>query len=427
MDPAASPEIPRLAEHLFRQEAGKMISALTGIFGVHRLQLAEDVVQEALIRALQTWPYYGVPANPAAWLMQTAKNRALDLLRREKFFNDKQDEIAASLERLPEEGPQFDDEIRDHRLRLIFTCCHPQIPHDDRTLLALKTLCGFGIPEIASAFLASEAAVAKRLTRAKQKIEDLRIPYEIPSGNELAERLDAVLQVLYLLFNEGYKASNGDALVRADLCEEAIRLAVHLAEHPRTDSPRVHALTALMLLNASRLPARESPEGELLTLERQDRGKWDRQKIARGMLHLAQATSGETLSEYHLQAGIAACHATAQDDASTDWTRILAHYDHWMAMSRSPLVALNRAVALAKVQGAESALEAIAAISDRRLLESYHLYHAVLGDLAQQLGRDHEAADHFREAIRRTAVEAERVFLTEKLGSCVREGEAVAR
>lgn len=426
MSSMPSPEIPKLAEHLFRQEAGKMISALTGIFGVHRLQLAEDVVQEALIRALQTWPYYGVPANPAAWLMQTAKNRALDLLRREKFFNDKQDEIAASLERLPEEGPQFDDEIRDHRLRLIFTCCHPQIPYDDRTLLALKTLCGFGIPEIASAFLASEAAVAKRLTRAKQKIQDLRIPYEIPSGNDLAERLDAVLQVIYLLFNEGYKASNGDALVRADLCEEAIRLAGHLAEHPRTDSPRVHALVALMLFNASRLPARESPEGELLTLERQDRGKWDRGKIVRGMLHLAQATSGDTLSEYHLQAGIAACHATARDDASTDWPRILGHYDHWMALSRSPLVALNRAVAVAKVHGPEAALEAIAGISDRRLLESYHLYHAVLGDLAQRLGRDHEAADHFRQAIRQTSVEAERIFLTEKLSSCVRAGEAAA-
>ncbi|MEK7952514.1 RNA polymerase sigma factor [Luteolibacter soli] len=426
MSAMPSPEIPKLAEHLFRQEAGKMVSALTGIFGVHRLQLAEDVVQESLIRALQTWPYYGVPANPAAWLMQTAKNRALDLLRREKFFNDKQDEIAASLERLPEEGPQFDDEIRDHRLRLIFTCCHPQIPHDDRTLLALKTLCGFGIPEIASAFLASEAAVAKRLTRAKQKIQDLQIPYEIPAGNDLAERLDAVLQVIYLLFNEGYKASSGDALVRADLCEEAIRLAGHLAEHPRTDSPRVHALTALMLLNASRLPARESPEGELLTLERQDRGKWDREKVVRGMMHLAQATKGDTLSEYHLQAGIAACHATAPNDASTDWPRILLHYDHWVAMSRSPLVALNRAVAVSKVHGPEAALEAIAGIPDRRLLESYHLYHSVLGDLAQRLGRDHEAADHFRQAIRQTSVEAERVFLTEKLNGCVREGEPAA-
>ncbi|HEY1122133.1 MAG TPA: sigma-70 family RNA polymerase sigma factor [Haloferula sp.] len=426
MSSMPSPEIPKLAEHLFRQEAGKMISALTGIFGVHRLQLAEDVVQESLIRALQTWPYYGVPANPAAWLMQTAKNRALDLLRREKFFNDKQDEIAASLERLPEEGPQFDDEIRDHRLRLIFTCCHPQIPHDDRTLLALKTLCGFGIPEIASAFLASEAAVAKRLTRAKQKIQDLQIPYEIPAGNDLAERLDAVLQVIYLLFNEGYKASSGDALVRADLCAEAIRLAGHLAEHPRTDHPRVHALAALMLLNASRLPARESPEGELLTLERQDRNKWDREKIVRGMMHLAQATSGETLSEYHLQAGIAACHATAPDDASTDWPRILAHYDRWMVMSRSPLVALNRAVAVSKVHGPEAALEAIAGISDRRLLESYHLYHAVLGDLALRLGRDHEAADHFRQAIRQTSVEAERIFLSEKLSGCVKNAESAA-
>jgi RNA polymerase sigma factor (sigma-70 family) len=419
MDAAPSPEIPRLAEHLFRQEAGKLVSALTGIFGIHRLQLAEDVVQEALVRALQTWPYYGVPANPAAWLMQTAKNRALDLLRREKFFHDKQDEIAASLERLPEEGPQFDDEIRDHRLRLIFTCCHPQIPRDDRTLLALKTLCGFGIPEIASAFLASEAAVAKRLTRAKQKIQEQQIPYEIPAGNDLAGRLDAVLQVIYLLFNEGYKASSGDALVRADLCEEAIRLATLLAGHPRTAAPRVHALAALMLLNASRLPAREGAAGELLTLELQDRTRWDRQKISRGLQHLAGAMSGDLVSEYHLQAGIAACHATAADDSSTDWPRILSHYDHWVVMSRSPLVALNRAVAVAKVHGAEAGLEAIDGIPDRRLLESYHLYHAVRGDLALRLERNHEAADHFRQALQTTAVEAERAFLAEKLRACL--------
>jgi RNA polymerase sigma-70 factor (ECF subfamily) len=395
------------------------VSALTGIFGAHRLQLAEDVVQEALIRALETWPYYGIPANPAAWLMQTAKNRALDLLRREKFFHEKQDEIAATLERFPEDGPQFDDEIRDHRLRLIFTCCHPAIPHDDRTLLALKTLCGFGVPEIASAYLASEAAVAKRITRAKQKIQDLRLPYEIPAGDELAGRLDAVLQVIYLLFNEGYKASAGDALVRADLCDEAIRLATHLAAHPRTTGPRVHALCALMLLHASRLPARAGADGGLVTLEQQDRSRWDRGRIALGLLHLSQAASGDELSEYHLQAGIAACHATAADDAATDWPRILQHYDRWLALSRSPLVALNRAVALGRVHGAEAALDAIGEIPDRRLLESYHLYHAVLGDLALRLDRPQEAADHFREAIRRTGVEAERGFLEEKLRQCL--------
>lgn len=416
MDPA--PEIPKLAEHLFRQESGKLVSALTGIFGSHRLQLAEDVVQEALIRALQTWPYYGVPANPAAWLMQTAKNRALDLLRREKLFQEKQDDIAASLERLPEDGPLFDDEIRDHRLRLIFTCCHPQVAADDRTLLALKTLCGFGVPEIASAFLASEAAVAKRLTRAKQKIQDLRLPYEIPSGEELAGRLEAVLQVVYLLFNEGYKASTGDALVRADLCDEAIRLGEHLAGHPRTAGPQVHALCALMLLHASRLPARAGSEGELLTLEHQDRTRWDRGRIARGLVHLSQAAAGDQLTEYHLQAGIAACHATAESDTATDWPRILAHYDRWTVLNRSPLIALNRAVAVAKVHGPEAALQAIDAIPDRHLLANYHLYHAVRGDLALRLDRREEAADHFREAVRRTVVEAERAFLAEKLRAC---------
>ena len=202
--PPHNPEIPKLTEHLFRHEAGKLVSALTGIFGIRRLQLAEDVVQEAMIRALQVWPYYGVPDNPAAWLMQTAKRRALDMLRREKLFQEKQPEISASLERLPDDadGPLFEEEIRDDRLRLIFTCCHPLISQEDQTALALKTLCGFGIPEIASAFLTSEAAIAKRLTRAKQRIQDQGIPFEIPAGNELESRLDGVLHVLYLLFNE---------------------------------------------------------------------------------------------------------------------------------------------------------------------------------------------------------------------------------
>ncbi len=421
-----SPEIPRLTEHLFRRESGKLVSALTGIFGIHRLQLAEDVVQEAIVRALQTWPYYGVPRNPAAWLMQTAKHRALDLLRREKSFHDKQPEIIASLEALPgeDDAPQFDGEIRDNRLRLIFTCCHPLISQEDQTVLALKTLCGFSTMEIANAFLSSEAATAKRLTRAKQKIQDQRIPFEIPAGDELAPRLDGVLQVLYLLFNEGYKASAGDSLVRQDLCDEAIRLAGHLAEHPVTGTPVAHALTALMLLHASRLPARESEEDGMLTLHFQDRSKWDRVMIARGLYHLARSAEGDVLSEYHLQAGIAACHATAESEAATDWANILSHYDRWLELNSSPLVALNRAVAVAKVHGPKAGLAAIAAIRDRSLLEGYHLYHAVLGDFAWQLDRPREAASHFSRAIELTHVAAERSFLEKRLEAC---GESLVK
>ncbi len=419
--PSQHPEIPGLTEHLFRHEAGKLVSALTGIFGIRRLQLAEDVVQEAMIRALQTWPYYGVPDNPAAWLMQTAKRRALDLIRREKLFLEKQPEITASLERLPEDGdgPHFEEEIRDDRLKLIFTCCHPLISQEDQTALALKTLCGFGIPEIASAFLTSEAAIAKRLTRAKQRIQDQGIPYEIPAGTELDSRLDGVLHVIYLLFNEGYKASNGQSVIREDLCHEAIRLASLLAAHPAGNLPRTHALLSLMLLDAARIPAREDGEGNILRLKDQDRDRWDRGLIGAGMLHLAQATTGSELSEYHLQAGIAACHCTAPDYDATDWPRILAHYDRWVEMSQSPVVALNRAVAVANVQGPKAGMDAIKAIAKPEQLETYYLFHAVIGDLEERMDRREEAAARFSKAMELTGVAAERNFLEERQRACV--------
>jgi RNA polymerase sigma factor (sigma-70 family) len=256
-----------LAEHLFRHEAGKLVSVLTGIFGLDRLQLAEDVVQEALVKALQTWPYYGVPKNPAAWLTQTAKNLALDVIRREKLFSDKQPQIITFIENWanecdPDDSPAFDSEIKDRRLQLMFACCHPQVPQDAQAALALKTLCGFSPAEIASAFLSSEAAIAKRLVRARQRIRELNLPFEIPSGEESAARLDGVLQTLYLLFNEGYKASSGENLVREELCREAIRLTSSLAAHPIGDQPRVHALLALMFLNAARLATRTDTAGE---------------------------------------------------------------------------------------------------------------------------------------------------------------------
>src|SRR5436853_5243325 len=250
---ASSGEISRLADHLFRHEAGKLVSVLTGIFGINRLQLAEDVVQESLVRALRTWPYTGVPQNPAAWLTQTAKNLALDVIRREKLFHDKEPQIIAFMEQWPAdsaagESPMLESEIRDGRLRLMFACCHPALSPEDQTALALKILCAFSPAEIAKAYLTTEAAIAKRLTRAKQKIRDEHIPFEIPIGEELSRRLDTVLQTLYLLFNEGYKASSGDHLIREELCQEAIRLGSLLAERPTGTKPRSHALVALMLL-----------------------------------------------------------------------------------------------------------------------------------------------------------------------------------
>jgi RNA polymerase sigma factor (sigma-70 family) len=418
-----SGEISQLAEHLFRQESGKLVSVLTGIFGIDRLQLAEDVVQEALIRALQTWPYYGIPKNPAAWITQTAKNLALDLIRREKLFRDKQPEIVASTEQwsadsFADDSPLFDTEIKDSRLRLMFACCHPLIAQEEQTALALKTLCGFGAAEIAKAFLTTEAAIAKRLTRARQKIRDLRIPFEIPSGSELSIRLNGVLQTLYLLFNEGYKASSGESLVKKDLCYEAIRLAVLLTEHSLANLPRIHALIALMLLNGARLPTRTDNEGNILRLKEQDRSQWDRAMIARGMFHLLQSAEGDEASDYHLQAGIAACHCAAKDYESTDWPKILSLYDRLVEFDDSPVIALNRAVAVANVHGPMAGIEAVETIRHRGKLSSYYLLYAVLGELEAQLNNPQTAADHFRSSLRLTEIRSEQMFLSKRLKAC---------
>jgi RNA polymerase sigma-70 factor (ECF subfamily) len=421
--PNATAEISRLADHLFRHEAGKLISVLTGIFGIERLQLAEDVVQEALVRALRTWPYYGIPKNPAAWLTQTAKNLTLDVIRREKLFHDKQPEITAFVERTPDDplrgdSPSFDDEIKDDRLRLMFACCHPLVPQEAQTALALKTLCGFSPTEIANAFLTTEAAIAKRLTRARQKIRELQIPFAIPSGEELSTRLDGVLQTLYLLFNEGYKASSGEKLVREELCREAIRLATSLSEHPAGNRPKVHALLALMLLNAARLPTRVDAEGHLLRLKEQDRTQWDQPMIARGMFHFAQSAGGDEITDYHLQAGIAACHCAARDYESTDWQRILMLYDRCVELDDSPVVALNRAVAVANVRGPQAGLEALAAVQQRGGLESYYLLHAVLGELEAQLNHPQTAAGHFRKSLQLAEIESEKAFLSKRIQTC---------
>jgi len=416
-------EISRLAEHFFRHESGKLVSVLTGIFGIERLQLAEDVVQESLVKAMQTWPYYGVPDNPAAWLTQTAKHLALDLIRREKSFRDKQAEIITFIDQwssdpAADDALIFDTEIRDGRLRLMFACCHPQLPPEAQTALALKTLCGFSTAEIAIAFLTTEAAIAKRLTRARQRIRDLHIPFEIPSGPDLASRLDGVLQTLYLLFNEGYKASSGENLIREDLCSEAIRLATLLAEHPLTNQPRIHALIALMLLDGARLPARVDVEGNILRLKEQDRSLWNRRMIEHGIFQLGLAAAGDELTEYHIQAGIAACHDTAADYKSTDWEKILALYDHWVAINDSPIIALNRAVAVAYVNGTEAGMAATEAISKRGQLDSYYLLYAVLGEFEFRRGHFEIAAARFRKAIKLADLASEKLFLEKRLGDC---------
>lgn len=420
MNPAAEEPAHRLADHLFRHESGKMVAILTGIYGARNLQLAEDVVQEALARALAAWPF-GIPENPSAWLLRTAKNLAIDQLRREKNFLGKQPEIIAEMESRPAaiDAPDGGSEVADDLLRMMFVCCHPGLPPEAQSALALKTLCGFSPAEIAKAFLISEAAVSKRLVRTRQRIRDERIPFEIPAGSELPPRLDGVLKIIYLLFNEGHKASHGDAIARADLCQEAIRLAMLLAAHPAGDRPPTHALTAMMAFTAARLPSRTDSEGNLLRLEEQDRSLWSRELIALGLRHLGKSSSGNFLSEYHLQAGIAACHTLAPSDPATDWPRILTLYDQLLERNPSPVIALNRAVAYSKIHGPEAAIALLETPDIRDRLENYHLLHAVLGELHLKNQNPDAAANHLRRAIDLTENAPERALLAKRLEECL--------
>jgi len=413
-------DVTQVVEHFFRHEAGKIVSTLTRIFGIEHLNRAEDVVQETLVRALQTWPYYGIPKNPSAWITQVAKNLALDLIRRDKVFRLKENEIAHLMEQVCAASPAVvlepgENGIADDRLRMMFTCCHPLIPQEMQVALALKTLCGFSPAEIARAFLTSEAAIAKRLTRAKQKIREARIAFEIPAGEELTRRLDGVLQSLYLLFNEGYKASGGKHLIRAELCHEAIRLTTLLAEHPAGNQPRSHALLALMLLNGARLPARLDRDGNILRLEEQNRSSWDQPMIAHGLFHLVQSANGDEVSGYHLQAAIAACHCAAQDYPSTDWPRILSLYDRLIELDNSPIVALNRAVAVANVHGPRAGIEAVEAMCNRQQLDCYYLLYAVLGEFEADLAHRETAMKHFQKALELATIKSEQIFLSKKL------------
>src|SRR4051812_24433123 len=328
-----TPEVPRLVDHLFRREAGRMVAALTRVFGAENLALAEDVVQESLVQALRTWPFRGVPENPRGWLMQVAKNRALDLLRRDTSLARKADAIRDWTSSLAPDDPQ--GEGMDDQLRMIFICCQPAVPREARVALTLKTVGGFGVPEIARAYLAKEATIAQRLVRGKGKTQETGPPFEVPPPAELPAALDSVLEALYLMFNEGYAASAGEDLVRQDVCAEAIRLARLVAEHPSLDVPKAHALAALLLLQAARNPARVDSEGNLLLLSEQDRSLWDGAKIAAGFHHLDRSARGSELSAYHLEAGLAACHVAP---GATDWPHILTLYDDLLALKPSPVV-----------------------------------------------------------------------------------------
>ena len=395
-----------------------MVAHLTRLLGPSHMALAEETVQEAMLRALQTWPYHGVPEDAAAWLFRVAHNAAIDAVRRNRTFGDKTGAIVAELTQAAAapDDPYLEDQLRDDELRMIFMCCHPEIPRDARVALSLKTVGGFGVREIARAFLADDTAIAQRLVRAKRLIRERRLTLDLPHGAELKQRLDSVLDVIYFMFNEGYAAHEGEDLIRQDLCLEALRLG-RLVAASSIAEPRVHALVALMALEAARLPARVDESGDLILLEDQDHSRWDQRLIAFGFHHFDRSMAGDEVSEYHVQAAIAATHARACDPQSRDWRMILALYDQLLAINGSPVVALNRAVAVAKVHGPAEALATVEKLAGDPKLRGYYLLLAVRGHLLAELGRKSEAAACFQAALNCPCSEPERRFLLGRLDS----------
>jgi RNA polymerase sigma-70 factor (ECF subfamily) len=411
-------------ERLFRGESGRMVAVLTRLFGVHNLALAEDVVQEAFTGALLVWKFHGMPENPSAWLMTTAKNRALDALRRERTARTFAPELTRLLESewtlIPAVEEQFaPGAIQDDLLRMMFTCCHPRLAEEAQITLILNILCGFSVGEVAGAFVAPRAAIEKRITRAKKTLSASQSLFDVTHDQEFAKRLPAVQRALYLLFNEGYHGASAAQAVRAELCWEAMRLARHLGEHPRGATPTTYALSALLCLHAARLPGRIDDAGELHSLLDQDRARWDQELIAEGQRLLDLSATGPELSEYHVEAAIAWMHAAAPSVEATDWGRIVALYDTLIEIRPSPVVALNRAIALAQYRGPEAGLDALGAISGRERLAAYPFYPATLGELEFRRGQRELARGHFEAALGLARNPAERHFLQQRMEACV--------
>jgi RNA polymerase sigma-70 factor (ECF subfamily) len=403
-------------ETLYRSESGRVLATLVRLLG--DLDLAEESMHEAFAAAMESWPRTGIPEKPRPWLISTARFKAIDAIRRRARFDAAQTDLVAHMESRVSDTPVEEEEIEDDRLRLIFTCCHPALPPEGQVALTLREICGLTTEEIARAFLVTPAALAQRVVRAKTKIRETRIPYEVPSPRELPRRMDAVLQVIYLVFNEGYSAAAGAEVTRGELTGEAIRLGRLLTElhaEPEAMGPEVMGLLALMLLQESRRAARTSPAGELILLENQDRSLWNQGQIAEGVALVERALKSRRFGPYTLQAAIAAVHAEAESTAATDWRQIVALYDQLVRMQPSPVVYLNRAVAIAMRDGPEAGLAEIDAVLGQGELANYYLAHAARADMCRRLGRIPEARASYERALGLTQQEPERRFLRERI------------
>ncbi len=411
-------KVKQLAGHLFRHEAGKMAAVLTRLLGFQNIELAEDIVQDALLKALNTWKYQGIPDNPSAWLYRTAKNKAIDLLRKQQVLKKIEGDLARELKSewtlTPTVNQLFlENEIEDSQLRMIFACCHPAIPYESQIALTLKTLCGLSINEIAHGFITTEETIAKRLYRAKEKIRSEKIEMEVPTKELLSQRLDAVLHTLYLLFNEGYNSSHPEFLLRQDLCAEAIRLCILLTQQAKTNLPKVKALLALMCFQASRLDARLADDGSIILLKYQNRERWNRELIVRGQDYLTAAASGDELSDYHLEAAIAACHAFAETFEQTDWPRILSLYQLLSKIKHGPIVDLNKAIVTGYVESAQRGIEELKKIDG---LESHYLYQTALGDFYLRVDDIQRAKSSYQLALTLTTSNQEKQLIEQKMG-----------
>ena len=409
-------QLSKTIETLYRSESGRVLATLVRLLG--DLDLAEEAMHEAFAAALEFWSQTGIPDKPRPWLISTARFKAIDVIRRRARFDGAQRDLVAHMESRVNDAPggneeTGDEEIGDDRLRLIFTCCHPALPPEGQVSLTLREICGLTTEEIARAFLVTPATLAQRIVRAKAKIRETPIPYEVPTPQELPERLDAVLQVVYLVFNEGYSAAAGAEVTRAEITGEAIRLGRLLAG--LQPEPEVNGLLALMLLQESRRAARTSPAGELILLEHQDRALWNREQIAEGVGLVEKALSSRRFGPYTLQAAIAAVHAEAESIAATDWRQIVALYNQLVRIQASPVAYLNRAVAIAMCDGPEAGLKHIDAVLEHGELANYYLAHSARADMYRRLGRTAEARSSYEKALALTQQEPERQFLQERI------------